>query len=197
MYTYETFYDHYVILKDNKILYHVDTESEAKKEILLMKDNDNNIKEKKINNSTEQNYVTYHLHTEQSLLDSCTNYKLYIDKAKQLGQKAICFTEHGNIYNWYKKKMYCDENGIKYLHGIECYLTETLDEKIRDNYHTILIAKNMNGFKELNNLIFKSTQKDHKYYKPRLSFDEFLGISDNVIKISACLASPLNKFRKD
>lgn len=46
MYTYETFYDHYIILKDNKILYHVDTESEAKKEILLMKDNDNNIKEK-------------------------------------------------------------------------------------------------------------------------------------------------------
>src|SRR5574344_1476463 len=93
--------------------------------------------------------------------------------------------------------MYCEEKGIKYLHGIECYLTETLDEKIRDNYHTILIAENMNGFKELNNLIFKSTQKDHKYYKPRLSFDEFLGISDNVIKISACLASPLNKLRKD
>jgi DNA polymerase-3 subunit alpha len=27
-----------------------------------------------------------------------------------------------------------------------------------------------------------------------LSFDEFLGISDNVIKISACLASPLSKY---
>jgi histidinol phosphatase-like PHP family hydrolase len=41
------------------------------------------------------NYVCYHLHTEQSLLDSCTNYKLYVDKCVQLGQKAICFTEHG------------------------------------------------------------------------------------------------------
>ena len=31
-YTYDTFYDHYVIKKDGKILYHIDTEAEAKKE---------------------------------------------------------------------------------------------------------------------------------------------------------------------
>ena len=48
--------------------------------------------------SNIKNYVCYHLHTEDSLLDSCTNYKLYVDKAKELGQKAIAFTEHGNIY---------------------------------------------------------------------------------------------------
>lgn len=144
-----------------------------------------------------KNYVVYHLHTEDSLCDSCTNYKLYIDKAVELNQKAICFTEHGNIYNWYEKKMYCEEKGLKYIHGIECYLTETLDKdkKIRDNYHTILIAKNKKGFIELNNLIFLSTQPDHFYYKPRLTFDEFLNISDNIIKISACILSPLYKFK--
>ena len=65
------------------------------------------------------------MHTELSLLDSCTNYKLYVDKAVELGQKALAFTEHGNIYQWVEKKMYCDAKGIKYLHGIECYLTET------------------------------------------------------------------------
>ena len=143
------------------------------------------------------NYVTYHLHTEDSLLDSCTNYKLYVDKAVELGQKAICFSEHGNIYNWISKWLYCKEKGIKYLHGIEVYLTETFNENIRDNYHTILIAKNEEGFKELNKLFFLSTQKDHFYYKPRLSFDEFLNISNNIIKISACIQSPLYKMYKD
>ena len=149
------------------------------------------------------NYVTYHLHTEDSLLDSCTNYKDYIDYAALLGQKAICFTEHGNIYNWYKKKSYAESKGLKYLHGIEVYLTERFknpddpdDKNIRDNYHTILIAKNKKGFVELNNLFFLSTKPDHMYYKRRLSFEEFLNISDNVIKISACLQSPLNLFRK-
>ena len=64
-----------------------------------------------------------------SLLDSCTNFKLYIDKAVELNQKAICFTEHGAIYNWIEKKIYCKEKEIKYIHGVECYLTETLNQK--------------------------------------------------------------------
>lgn len=140
------------------------------------------------------NYVAYHVHSDYSLLDSTTDFNLYIEKAKQLGQKAICFTEHGNIRGWVAKKMACDAAGIKYLHGVEIYLTESLQEKVRDNYHTILIAKNRQGFLELNKLLSMSTDEDHKYYVGRLSFDEFLNISPNIIKTSACLASPLNKL---
>lgn len=141
-----------------------------------------------------KNYTVYHLHTEDSLLDSCTNYKLYVDRAVELGQTAICFTEHGNIYNNIEKKMYANSKGLKYLHGVEIYLTASLDEKVRDNYHTILIAKNFDGVKEINLLIDKSTRENHIYYKPRITFDEFFAISDNVIKISACLASPLSRY---
>lgn len=143
---------------------------------------------------TNENYVITHLHTEYSLLDSTTKYQAYVEKAKELGQKAIAFTEHGNIYNWVLKKMCCEENGIKYIHGVEIYLTETLDEKVRDNYHTILLARNYDGVKEINDLVSRSSKDDHFYYKPRISFDEFLRISNNVIKTSACLASPLNKL---
>lgn len=143
---------------------------------------------------SDKNYTIYHLHTEDSLLDSCTNYKLYVDKAVELGQKAICFTEHGNTYNHIEKKMYANSKGLKYLHGVEIYLTSTLEEKVRDNYHTILIAKNYKGIQEINSLVDLSTREDHMYYKPRISFDEFFNISNNVIKISACLASPLNKY---
>lgn len=144
-----------------------------------------------------KNYTVYHLHTELSLLDSCTNYKLYVDKAVELGQNAIAFTEHGNVYNWVEKKLYCNAKGLKYIHGVECYLTCSLEEKVRDNYHTILLAKNYDGVKEINTLMGIATQEDHFYYKPRLTFEEFLNISDNVIKISACLASPLNQFPND
>lgn len=127
-------------------------------------------------------------------MDSCTNYKLYVDKAVELGQTAICFTEHGNIYNNIEKKMYANSKGLKYLHGVEIYLTESLENKVRDNYHTILIARNFEGVKEINTLIDLSTREDHMYYKPRISFEEFFNISDNVIKISACLASPLSRY---
>ena len=142
-----------------------------------------------------KNYAVYHLHDDNSLLDSCTNYKEYIIKAVELGQTSICFSNHGNVHNWVEKKMYCDEVGIKYMFGVECYLTEHLEPKIRDNYHTILISRNEQGQIELQRLLFNATDEQHKYYKPRISFDEFLNISDNIIKISACLASPLNRIR--
>ena len=144
-----------------------------------------------------EQYTIYHCHTNRSLLDSCTDYKEYVDRVAELGYKALAFTEHGNIYNWIEKKMYINSKGLKYIHGVECYLTASLEEKIRDNYHTILLAKNYEGVKEINLLIDKSTQPDHRYYKPRITFEEFFNISDNVIKISACLASPLNKYPKD
>lgn len=142
-------------------------------------------------------YVVYHLHSDLSLLDSTTKFEDYILKAKELGQKAICFTEHGNIMRWIAKKEACDKAGIKYLHGCEVYLTAQLEPKIRDNYHTILIAKNMEGLKEINALVSLSNESSHFYFKPRISFEEFLNISDNVIKISACLASPLSRMDDD
>lgn len=141
-------------------------------------------------------YFCYHKHTDYSLLDSCTNYKDYIDYEVSLGHKATAFTEHGKPSGWVKKKMYCDSKGIKYIHGVECYLTESLENKVRDNYHTVLLARNYEGVKEINALISRSTRSDHFYYVNRVTFDEFFALSDNVIKISACLASPLNKFDK-
>lgn len=99
---------------------------------------------------------------------------------------------------WVSKKMMCDEAGIKFIHGVEIYLTEHLfddnGDKVRDNYHTILLAKNLDGVKELNALVSTSCDEDHFYYTNRISFDEFLNISDNILSTSACLASPLNKL---
>lgn len=138
------------------------------------------------------NYIPYHVHTELSLLDSCTNFQDYIDFCVNNKIKAICFSEHGNIYQHIAKHMACNTAGIKYLHGCEVYVTKTLKENIRDNYHTILISKNYEGYQELNSLLELSTHEDHFYYKNRISIEEFLNISDNIIKISACLASPLN-----
>ena len=146
------------------------------------------------------NYVAYHVHDDCSLLDSCTKYTEYIDRAIELGQKAIAITNHGNLYNWLERKMYAEEHGIKMLIGMECYVTldacdGTEEQKHRDNYHTILIAKNPDGEKELFRLFDTSSKPDHQYHNKRISVTELCAISNNVYKISACLASPLNKLR--
>lgn len=139
----------------------------------------------------------YHCHTDDSLLDSCTKFDSYIELAVANGQKAVASTEHGRPIGWVSKKMACDKAGIRFIHGVEIYLTESLEEKVRDNYHTVLLARNLEGVKELNRLVTMSCNKEHSYYTNRISFDEFLGISENIISTSACLASPLNRLPDD
>lgn len=136
----------------------------------------------------------YHCHTEYSLLDSCTKYQDYIDLALANGSKALSISEHGKPLNWTEKWNACKQAGLRYIHSVEIYLTESLEEKVRDNYHTVLMARNMDGVKELNALVSKSCDKEHFYYTNRITFDEFLNISSNIITTSACLASPLNKL---
>ena len=126
-----------------------------------------------------------------------TKFSDYVDFAAELGQTAIASTEHGKPMQWVRKKMYCESKGIKFIHGVECYLTRTLNEKARDNYHTVLLAKNHDGAVELNRAISVAAQPDHFYYAPRMTFDEFLHLSNNIIALSACVASPLNNLAPD
>lgn len=144
-----------------------------------------------------KSYIMYHCHTDYSLLDSTTQYQDYIDLAVKNGSKALSISEHGKPLNWTEKWGACKKAGIKYIHSVEIYLTESLDEKVRDNYHTVLMARNMDGVKELNKMISLSCDREHMYYTNRISFDEFINLSNNIIATSACLASPLNKLSED
>lgn len=147
-----------------------------------------------------ENYVVTHLHTMLSSgitnIDSVTPYEAYINKAKELNMTAIAFTEHGSVFEHVKKMNACKEAGIKYIHGVEAYVTETLNEKIRDNYHVCLYAKNYAGYKELNKLISMNNVKKEKgyfYYYPRILIDELINTSDNIIISTACLGGILYK----
>lgn len=145
------------------------------------------------------NYVIYHLHSDLSNgvtnIDSVTKFGDYISRAKECGMKALGFSEHGSIFEWWHKKCEIEAAGMKYIHGVETYLTETLSEKIRDNYHCVLIAKNYEGFLELNRLVSKSFNRNdnHFYYVPRMSFDELFSTSDNIIITTACVGGVLGK----
>lgn len=128
-------------------------------------------------------------------IDSVTNFRDYIARAKEIGMSAICFTEHGNIFEWLHKKEEVEKAGMKYIHGVEAYITESLKEKVRDNYHCILIAKNYDGVLELNQLVSESYNRDdgHFYYMPRILYDDLEKTSDNIIITTACLGGILHK----
>lgn len=145
-----------------------------------------------------QMYYPYHIHSQLSNgitnIDSITDFHAYVDLAAKCGMKAFAFSEHGSIFNWLKKKEYIESKGMKYIHAIEAYLTESLNDKVRDNYHCVLIAKNYDGVKELNRMVSKSFNRNdnHFYYMPRISFDELFATSDNIIITTACLGGVLH-----
>lgn len=156
------------------------------------------------------NYTVYHLHSDLSSgvtnIDSVTKYTQYVEYAKSLDMKALGFSEHGCVFEHIKKKEAIEKAGMKYIHGEEFYVTERLTDnegkKIKDNYHVIIMAKNYEGFLELNELssiafnrsnVFTSGSDDHYYYVPRITFDELCATSDNLIITTACLGGILAK----
>ena len=153
----------------------------------------------------DKNYTVYHLHSDLSNgvtnIDSVTKYKEYVEYAKSLGMTALAFAEHGNIFEWVHKKEAIEAAGMKHIHAAEVYLTtdNCTEDKHRDNYHCVLIAKNYDGVKELNKLISYSFNRSdyHYYYAPRISLDELYGTSDNIIITTACLGGVINKADND
>lgn len=147
----------------------------------------------------EGQYTVYHLHSDLSNgvtnIDSVTKYNEYIARAQELGMKAMAFSEHGSVFEWWHKKSAIEEAEMKYIHAVEAYLTATLDEKVRDNYHCVLLAKNYEGFLELNGLVSNSfNRKDnHFYYAPRITFDELFSTSDNILVTTACVGGVFGK----
>ena len=149
------------------------------------------------------NYTILHLHTMLSNavtnIDSVDTYKNFINKASECGMKALAFSEHGNVLGWTSKKKEIEAHNMKYIHAEEFYVTENLNDKIRDNYHCLLIAKNYDGVLELNKLstISFNRNDNHFYYQPRISYDELVNTSDNIIICTACLGGILSKGHKD
>lgn len=143
-------------------------------------------------------YVIYHLHSDLSNgttnIDSITKPDAYVEMAKNCGMQALGFSEHGNLFYWVHKKEAIEAAGMKYIHGVEVYLTSTIKEKVRDNYHCVLMAKNYDGVQELNKLVSISycREDNHFYYAPRITFEELFDTSDNIIVTTACLGGVLN-----
>ena len=80
---------------------------------------------------------------------------------------------------------------------IRRYIEESKTQK-RDNYHCVLIAKNYDGVVELNELSSRAFVRDgHFYYNPRISFDELISTSDNIIICTACIGGILASGTKE
>jgi DNA polymerase-3 subunit alpha len=140
-------------------------------------------------------FVHLHVHSEYSMLDGLGRIKELVKEAKRLGQPALALTDHGVMHGAIEFFRACKENEIKPIVGIEAYQTVwgrpmggrdgQLD---RENYHILLLARNMTGYRNLLKIASHS-QLNGYYYKPRVDHEFLAKHAEGLICTTGCLGA--------
>lgn len=112
----------------------------------------------------------------------------YIKRSLELGCKNYFTTQHGWTGKFLEAYDLCKQNGLKMVYSAELYMVKDRKEKDSSNYHVVLIAKNQDGFYELNSIMSESNRSGF-YYKPRIDIELLKQLNPNNFFItSACVA---------
>lgn len=137
-------------------------------------------------------FVSLHNHTEYSLLDGLCKISDLIKAAKGAEMPAVAITDHGNLFGvieFYKKAL---QANIKPIIGMEAYVAkQPISAKKREGIkkaynHLVLLAKNMEGYKNLIKLASLAYEKGF-YYRPRIDDAILEEYSGGLLGMSACL----------
>ncbi len=136
-------------------------------------------------------FVHLHVHTEYSLLDGMARITDVLKRAKEEGMPAVSITDHGALYGAFKFFLKAKEIGVKPIIGVETYKAKKsrFDKQSgleRDQNHLVLLAKNLNGYKNLLKLV-TSAHLEGFYYKPRVDFEILEKFGGDLIALSGCL----------
>ena len=142
-------------------------------------------------------FVHLHNHTQYSMLDGACRVDKMIDLAKEYNMPAVAMTDHGNMFGAIDFYKTATAKGVKPIIGIEAYLIDGSIYKKQDKkntrYHIVLLAKDVNGYKNLIKLTSKSFL-DGFYYKPRIDKQLLAKYSEGIICLSACLKGMIPSY---
>lgn len=132
-------------------------------------------------------FVNLHQHSEFSILDGCGSIEKIVKRNKELGYKSISITDHANLFASVKLEKECKKTELKAIHGIELYLSP--DAKIKDKTnrklsHLCILAKNLEGWKQLIKINNRANRDDFFYYRPRIDLETLSQYAGNIIGFS-------------
>jgi len=144
----------------------------------------------------DSNFVHLHVHSDYSLLDGACRIDRLMERATELGMKALALTDHGNLYGAIEFYNQAKAKGIKPLVGCELYLApgsrleragRTADEG-KNIFHLGLLVRDLTGYQNLLKLVSDAHLKGF-YYKPRTDLEQLALHSKGLIGFTGCLAS--------
>lgn len=136
-------------------------------------------------------FVHLHVHTQYSILDGASNISGLISKALNDGMQSVAITDHGNMFGVKEFVNEAKKQNIKPIIGCETYVAargrlDRTDKEDRNSRHLILLAKNLNGYRNLSRLVSLGFIEGF-YYKPRIDKELLRRYHENIIASTACL----------
>ena len=138
-------------------------------------------------------FVGLHIHSDYSLLDGASQLPELVDRAVELGMKAIALTDHGVMYGAIELLKVCKGKGVKPIIGNEMYImnSDVTKQERRPKYHQIVLAKNDIGYKNLVKLTtlshLKGFQGKGLFARPCINKEMLEEYHEGLIVTSACL----------
>jgi len=128
-----------------------------------------------------QDFVHLRLHTEFSITDGILHIQDAVDLARTNQMVALGITDLHNMFGMVKFYKACREKGIKPIIGAELNLVAT----DASQYRILLFAKNLQGYRELCDLITRSYTENKILDTPYLKEEWLLNqIHTNIIALS-------------
>lgn len=144
-------------------------------------------------------FVPLHIHSDYSLLDGASQLPALIDRAIELGIKAIALTDHGVMYGAIELIKTCRSKNVKPIIGNEMYIIngDITKQERRPKYHQIVLAKNTKGYKHLVKLTsisnLQGIQGKGIFARPCINKELLKEYHEGLIVTSACLGGEIPK----
>jgi len=140
-------------------------------------------------------FIHLHTHSHYSLLAALPKIPDLINAAKADGASTLALTDNGNLYGAIEFYKDAKKAGLKPILGVDFYVAprSRADKQSGiDSRRTrlILLAKNLDGYKNLIQLVTKSFLEGF-YYKPRIDRELIEKHHDGLIAISSAFSGDL------
>lgn len=132
------------------------------------------------------------MHTQYSLLDGAIQIDQVLSEAKKAGMQALAITDHGNMFGAIEFYQKAKSQGIKPIIGSEVYIApgsrfdKTSSGIPHASFHLILLAKDLEGYKNLIKLV-SYAHTEGFYYRPRIDKELLLKYHHGLIALSSCM----------
>ncbi|MEX1158440.1 MAG: PHP domain-containing protein [Thermomicrobiales bacterium] len=122
-------------------------------------------------------YAELHLHTAFSFLDGASMPAELVERAVELGYRALAITDHNGLHGAMEFAQAARSAGIQAIIGAEVTLT--------DGSHLTLLAETADGYANLSRLIARA-HLDSERLDPRLSLETLREHTGGLILLTGC-----------